>query len=147
MRQRFERWRVSWTFKVAINREGPRLKLSHSRQRLSHRPRVFNLRLPLLSRHTLSLPSLGLHSLSLPIWRYHLLRHFPLLTMLHGWTYLLGLALLALVSRNLLWLVIHVSIPWRIVWINIKLASLRSLSISSRRLIVLKIARSVNMRR
>ena len=138
---------MSRTLKVAINREGPSLILSHSRQRLSHGPRVFNLRLPSLSRHTLSLSFLDLHSLSLPILRYHLFRHFPLLTMLHGWTYLLRLALLALASRSLLWLVIHIFIPWRIVWINIRLASLRSLSISNRRLILSRIAWSVNMSR
>ncbi|KAL6313643.1 hypothetical protein AAG906_008148 [Vitis piasezkii] len=40
--------------------------------------------------------------------------------------------LLALAWRSLLWLVIHVFTPWRIVWINIRLVSLHNLSISNK---------------
>ena len=140
---------------MAINRDSLSLTFLHSNQR------VFSLRLPslsryclsrllqwvhLLSRHTLSLP-FYLHSLSLLILRYHLLRHLLLLTMLHGWIHLLRSTLLALAWRSLMWSVIHVFTPLRIVQINIRLASLHSLSISCRGLSVLRIAWSYNMKR
>ena len=70
-----------------------------------------------------------------------------LLTMLHGWIYLLRSTLLALAWRSLLWLVICISTPLRIVWISIRLASLHYLSISNRGLSVLRIAWNIDMRR
>lgn len=62
-----------------------------------------------------------------------------------GWTYQLRLAQLVLVWRSW-WLEISTSTLWRIEWINIRVASLISLSIYSRGLIVLRIACSVIMR-
>lgn len=148
---------TSWSWRGdKYSRDGGWSTFLHSRQR------VFSLRLPSLSRwwlswllqrvhllnhHTLSLPALDLHSLSLLILRYHILRHLLLLTMLYRWIYLFKSTLLALAWRSLLWLVIHVSTPWRIVWINIRLVSLHSLSISSRGLSVLRITWSISMRR
>ena len=55
--------------------------------------------------------------------------------------------LLVLAWRSFLWLVTHISTPWRIVLISIRLASLHSLSISNRGLSILRIAWSVSMRR
>ena len=134
---------------MATNREGSSFIFPRFIQRFFHRPGVFSLSPPslsrllqrdhLLSHHTPSPPSLDQHSLSPPMVRYHHLMHLLLLAMHHGWTYQPRFAFLALVWRSLQWSLTHDFTPWRIGWTNIKLGSLLNLSLSNRGLIALRI--------